>query len=298
MRYVPIAPLFCGALALAAASAAAQTGPAADTGPEIVVTGNPDLDGQVRDFVGALTVAQSGQLSRFERSICPTAVGVSAAQKEAVVARIRQVAKAANIAVGKAKCTPNVLLVVTGDKAVFLEAMLKNHPNYFGELSAKDVRKLGRAPGPAAVWHVQGPKVSADGVELSDGSDELYVHRTTQSESRITAAARPQFAAAAVVVEAKALHGLTTIQLADYAAMRSLAKGDPSKLSGTAPTILKVLETPMGEEVPITMTPWDLAFLRSLYQAPANLSAAAQRSSISRGLIKQLEKGEAEEKRR
>jgi hypothetical protein len=282
------------ALALGAGTAAAQTAQPEDTGPEIVVTGNPDLEGEVRDFVGALTVAQSGQLSRFERSICPGAIGIPAAQKEAVVARIRGVAQAANIAVAKGKCTPNVLLVVTRDKAVFLEAMLKKYPNYFGELSPRDVRKLAGAPGPAAVWHVQGPKVSADGVELSDGSDEVYVHRTTNAASRITAAARPQFAAAAVVVEAQALDGLTTIQLADYAAMRAFSKTDPSKLPGTAPTILKVLETAMGEEVPITMTPWDLAFLRSLYQAPANLSAGAQRSAISSGVTKQLkEDGQA-----
>lgn len=298
MRRLPIAALLCASLAFAAGSAAAQTGPGAETGPEIVVTGTADLEGEVRDFVGALTVAQSGQLSRFERSICPGAIGLSAVQKEAVAARIRRVAQAANIVVAKGKCTPNVLLVVTEDKAVFLEAMVKKYPNYFGELSAKDVRELARASGPAAVWHVQGPKVSGDGVELSDGSDELYVHRTTQSSSRITAAARPQFAAAAVVVEAKALDGLTTIQLADYAAMRAFSKGDPSKLPGTAPTILKVLETQMGEEVPITMTPWDLAFLRSLYQAPANLSAAAQRSSISRGLTKQLVKEEGQAKTR
>jgi hypothetical protein len=165
-------------------------------------------------------------------------------------------------------------------------------------LSPKDVRKLARAPGPAAVWHVQGPKVSAEGVELSDGGDEVYIHRTTRSESRITAAARPQFAAAAVVVEARSLAGLTTIQLADYAAMRALSKGDPSKLPGTAPTILNVLETPMGEEVPITMTPWDLAFLRSLYSAQPNLAPGAQRSAIARGVREQLEKGEGQERKR
>lgn len=286
------------ALALSAGVALAQTTPPADTGPEIVVTGNPDLDGQVRDFVGALTVAPSGQLSRFERAICPAAVGVAPGQKEAVTARIRRVAQAANIAVAKGKCTPNVLLVVTDDKAVFLEAMLKKHPDYFGDMSPKEVRKLARAPGPAAAWHVQGPKVSADGVELSEGGRDPYINRTTRVDSRITSAARPQFAAAAVVVEAKALDGLTTLQLADYAAMRAFSRGDPSKRPGTAPTILKVLETPMGEEVPITMTPWDLAFLRSLYSAPANLAAAAQRSDIARGVTKQLDKGEGEERKR
>jgi hypothetical protein len=143
------------------------------------------------------------------------------------------------------------------------------------------------------VWHVQGPKIDADGEELVENDDGVAVNRTTRNPSRITAAARPQFAAAAVVVESKALDGLTTIQLADYAAMRAFARTDPSKLPGAAPTILKVLETPMGEEVPITLTEWDVAFLKSLYNAQPNVTAAAQRSSIRKGLQNELKKSEA-----
>ena len=280
--------LALGAAFALASPAAAQEKAAAES-PEIVVTGTRDMDGQVREFVGALTIAPSGQLSRFERSICPAAVGVSPSHAQALAARIRRIAQAANIAVGKNKCTPNVLLVVTNEKGVFIEALLKKHPEFFGALSAKDVRKLARAPGPAAVWHVEGPQLDADGEELAEGRDGGAINRTTRAGSRMTAPARPQFAAAAVVVEARALEGLTTTQLADYAAVRALARSDPSKLPGTAPTIVKVLETPMGEEVPITLTEWDLALLRSLYQAPPNVSAAAQRSGIRRGVKAQLE---------
>jgi hypothetical protein len=45
----------------------------------------------------------------------------------------------------------------------------------------------------------------------------------------------------------------------------------------------------MGTEVPITMTPWDLAFLKSLYAAPANISGAAQRTQIRERLKEELE---------
>ena len=47
-------------------------------------------------------------------------------------------------------------------------------------------------------------------------------------------------------------------------------------------TILKVLEAPMGSEVPLTMTAWDLSFLKGLYAATNNLYAASQRSEIRR----------------
>lgn len=288
MRFLPFA-LFLGGFA---ATSVAQSPPPAEAGTEIVVTGNRDMEGEVRDFVGALTTATSGQLARFENAICPFAVGVSARHAQTLATRIRRIAEAVGMDAAKAGCTPNVLVVVTGDKTAFIDALLKKHPDYFGSLTDRAVRRLARSPGPAAVWHVNGPERDADGEEMSDGSDGAYVNRTTRAGSRMTAATRPQFGAAAVVVEARALEGLTTIQLADYAAMRAFARGDPSKLPGTAPTILKVLETPMGEPAPITLTAWDLAFLRSLYSAPANLSAAAQRSSIRRGVTKELEKSD------
>jgi hypothetical protein len=294
MHIVIYGAALCAGLACAAAAQAQNT---PETKPEseaeIVVTGNRNIENELQDFVGALTLGASDrQLARFERKICPTAIGLSPAQKQAVAERITQIAKAANIAVGKAKCTPNLLVVVTPDKAVFIEAMYKKFPNYFGDLSGGAVRRMARAPGPAAAWHVEGPKVSADDIEMSDGSDEVYVNRTTRAGSRIVSAVRPQFAAAAVIVETGALRGLTTIQLADYAAMRTLAKADPARLPGTAPTILKVLEIPMGEEVPITLTAWDLSFLRSFYAAPANLSAGAQRATIRQGVKTQLEAGQ------
>jgi hypothetical protein len=275
----------------------AQNAPQQQDSAEIVVTGNRDTDGQVRDFVGALAQApDGGQLSRFEAAICPTAVGVSPTQKDAVVRRMKAIAKAAGIAVGAADCTPNVLLVVTSEKKAFIETLWKKHTYYFGGMSAGDVRRLATAPGPAAAWQVAGANLTADGVELRSQGDGPAVNRTTSTASRITAGARPQFAAAAVVVEMKALEGLTTTQLADYAAMRAFTRSDPSKLAGSAPTILKVLEAPMGTEVPITMTPWDLAFLKSLYAAPANLSAAAQRTQIRERLKEELGQPEKDKK--
>ena len=270
----------------------AQESPQATGDQEIVVTGNADVERQLTDFVGALTqVPGGGRLSRFESAVCPTVVGVKPTQKEAVAARMRAVAKAADLAVGRPGCVPNVLLVVTGNKRAFLEGLRDRHPYYLGEMSASAVRRLIAEPGPAAAWQVEGPPRNADGRELtSNGGPTL--NRTTRTSSRLSEGARPQFAAAAVVVEAKVLEGLTTTQLADYAAMRAFTRVDPSKLPSAAPTILTILEAPMDSAVPITLTEWDLAFLRAFYAAPPNLTAASQRSQIRRGVKRELEKGE------
>ena len=294
MRQWIVGGLFWMAL-LPLAPAAAQETARAPGDQEIVVTGNADVERQLTDFVGALTQTPGGgQLSRFETAVCPTAVGVSPTQKAAVIARMKVVAKAAGLDVGGASCTPNVLLIVVADKRAFLEALWAKHGYYFGDMSSWAVKRLISRPGPATAWQVAGPLRNADGRELAS-NDGVAINRTTRPDSRLSASGRPQFAAAAVVVESKSLEGLTTTQVADYAAMRAYTRADPSKLPPSTPTILGILDAPMDAEVPITLTDWDLAFLRSFYAAPSNLTAASQRSQIKRGVKRELEKGERRE---
>lgn len=291
MRQWSVGGLFFAAFILAP-PALAQEVREPDGDRDIVVTGNADVERQLTDFVGALTQAPGrGPLARFETAICPTVVGASPAQKGVLVGRMKMVAKAAGLAVGGSSCVPNVLLVVTADKRAFLEGLRRKHGYYFGEMSTSAIKRLIAEPGPAAAWQVDGPLRNADGHELPSNNG-VAINRTTRTSSRISAGARPQFAAAAVVVESKALEGLTTTQLADYAVMRAFTRADPSKLPASAPTILTILEAPMDSEVPITMTNWDLAFLRSFYAAPANLTAAAQRSEVRRDVGRELEKRE------
>jgi hypothetical protein len=287
--------LAAAALGLAGAASAQETPQNADA-PDILVTGQ-DIDQQIKDFVGALTQAPPrGQLSRFETKVCPTAFGLLPGQRDAVLARLRVVAQAAGLQVGKPSCIPNVLLIVTTNKRAFIEALDRKYDFYFGEMSPREVRRLAREPGPAAVWQVQGPPVTAGGGEASQSGDSSLpgasypVNRTTRRPSRIDSGARPQFQAAAVVIEQSALDGLTTIQLADYAAMRAFAKTDPASLPASSPaTILKVLEAPMGTEVPLTLTKWDLSFLKGLYAATDNLYAASQRTEIKERIQRDME---------
>lgn len=277
--------LTLAALACAPVAAAQEASRPADS-PEIVVTGARTTEEEIRAFVGAVAPTPGqNQLSRFEtRAVCPAMVGAAAGPREAIVNRMRAVAGSADVPVAKAGCMPNVLVIVTRDKKAFIEALRRKQPDYFETLSANQVRRLADEPARAVAWQLAGPQLDADGVEIEDDfSIGLPVNRTGRAGSRITAATRPHFAAAVVVVEGGALDGLTTTQLADYAAMRAFARIDPAQLARSgAPTILKVLDAPMGSAVPVTLTAWDLALLRGLYAAPENLRAPAQRSAIGR----------------
>lgn len=283
--------------------ASAQERPERTDGEQIVVTGNRDLKREVRDFVRALTPAPvHGQLSRFEWDVCPTAIGTSPGQKQKLVARMRRVADAAGIPLAREDCSPNILLVVTGDKTEFIEALGRRHPTFLGDMTRREVRRLLREPGPAAAWQVDGPPLNADGQPIGvarmtvadqqpDADGSFYMNDTSRAASRISAGARGHFKAAVVVVESKALEGLTTTQLADYAAMRAFARMQPSRLPAGGPsTIVRILEAPMGSSVPLTLTPTDFGFLRGLYASTRNVYAGAQRAEVRQAVQTELQR--------
>lgn len=291
MRF-PRPAAFALALAAAAVPAAAQQATAAGEDDTIVVSGQADMEQQVRSFVGALTqvAPRGGQIARFETTICPLAVGLSDKNRAAVEARIRRVAGAVGLKAAGAKCVPNVLLIVAPDKAELLDALVQKHPHLFGDRSSAEIRRIIREPGPAAAWQVQ-DLLDGDGVPVQRERG-VPTNRTTRPESRITTSGRQYFFAAAVVVESSALEGLSATQLADYAAMRAFARIDPTRLDSTsAPTILRVLGAPRGTALPITLTEWDFGFLKGLYASSANLHGGAQRSEIGHTVEKEVKGG-------
>lgn len=281
------------ALAAAAGPAVAQETPPPSPETDVVVTGTLERDQEIRDFVGALTPGPaSGQIARFEDAICPGVFGMSGAPKEAILTRMRRVAGAAGLRLApEGRCTPNVLLMVTQDKQAFIRRLAGRYPAFFGDGPGEAPRDVAAQPGPASAWHARA-LLDADGQALPMQGG-FSVNRTTRRASRITAAARPVFVAAAVVVERESLTGLSTTQLADYALMRALAATDPHRLAGTAqPSILSVLEAAPDSVVPTTLTRWDLGFLRGLYASRPNLFAGAQRSEIGRSVGAELQRGE------
>jgi hypothetical protein len=271
-------------IAITSAAAAQPQVPPSDPNT-ITVTGNRNAKQEIREFVKALTpVTFDGQMSRFEHSVCPAVFGLAKPQAEAVEERIRAVAKSVDIVVSGPGCAPNVFLLVTSDKKRMIHELWVHASQFFD--SGHQATEVERQRGPAAAWGIGGPPVPARGgpepyVNPNIGPN-AYINRTSEASSRITEPARPQFDAAVVVVQKKALVGMTTTQLADYAAIRALTGADPAKLGNSAaPTILHVLDVPVGAEAPITMTKWDFAFLKGYYDARPTLRTGARRSAIA-----------------
>jgi len=68
---------------------------------------------------------------------------------------------------------------------------------------------------------------------------------------------------------------------------------DPKQLHAAASdTILGVLDAPMGSAVPLTLTAWDLSFLKALYASNKNSYAEYQRSEMQALMRRELDKAQ------
>lgn len=286
-------PWFFVALAAAwpAGPAAAQAPPGASEQAPIVVEGRRlNRETEIRELIDALPPAPSnGHLSRFEHEACPAVIGVAPAQTAVIAARMRAVAAAAGVPVGRPACRPNVLIMVTSDKRQLIEQFARRYPGYFGDLTRRQIAALAESSEPAALWHLSGA-VDADGRALFAHGGNVVVLRTTRAGSRIADQAHPEYIGSVLVIESRALDGLTTTQLADYAAVRTFTGADPARLTDRSlSTILTLLYAPMGSAVPLTLTDWDLAFVRSLYRSDVNIHAPGQRGEIRDSMRRALE---------
>jgi hypothetical protein len=211
-------------------------------------------------------------------------------QKAAVERRLRKIAVAAGWQVMREGCAPNALFVAAPNKAEFIRSLRKSHPTYFGEMSSSAIRRLIEGPSPAAAWQVN-ELLTAGGTPYAPptGANPLSGSNLNNARaSRISTGTRRAVAASLLVVEGSALEGLTSTQLADYAAMRLFARTDPGSVPPGVPTILTIVDAPADSEVPLALTEWDLSFLRALNASSKSVFSAAQRGEIAHRMARDL----------
>ena len=287
-----------GIMLAAAATQAGASVPAPDS-EAIVIQGTRPADSQVRDFVRALTAVSSyGQISRFHAAVCPVAMGLPQVQNDGIAQRMRQVAAAAKIKVGAANCTPNAFVIIAPDKGMAIKDLARRFPIYLSQMTARQIRDLEESPEPAAAWQVKS-LLMADGQPATKASGaDYYTVKGAENPSRIKSASKPTFSASVVVIDVKAAAGLTLIQLADYAAMRTFADVTPARVKAIGvPTILGAVGASDNHPVPVTLTYWDLGFLKSLYATDNSYLATYQRGDMEQVLSMTVESADDDPKR-
>ncbi|MES2095759.1 MAG: hypothetical protein V4459_03295 [Pseudomonadota bacterium] len=283
--------VLAGALALAPVAAQAQTAP---DQTDIIVTGRPEADRKAAEkFVWAISVRSDNQLARFHQPVCPVVIGMPKPYSTTIEDRIRATAVAAGVAVAKkARCSPNLIVVIAESGSALVADIRKNRPGWLEGVASADIDAL-IAPGPTRAWSVTSlrnedgrglgvppPGSGATGDPLGD-KPMLRV----MTASIIKQPTRQDMEASFVVIDQAATLGLTLRQIADYAAMRGLARTRPPGEKSDIGTILAVFD-PSAANRPREMTSADTAYLAALYKSPGTEAAVNERARIARRISK------------
>ncbi len=228
-------------------------------------------------------------IARYEPGkYCPAALGLGDARGEQIAARMRRVAEAAGVKPAPPGCAATAIVFFVDDLPDFVKAFRKQHPAYFKDPKG-DLWSPPSATGPTLSWQLT-QELDPDGRPLQqDPETGIRIVSTVVGGSRSRALISLAIAMSVVLVERRALVGLSTDQIADYALMRSLTDRAPTALKGAGQfSILSVLDTPMNGAANASITPWDIAYLEARYAGDprtySNRTGVDMRANINRTL--------------
>ena len=240
----------------------------------------------------SIAIAGNGPMARFETEICPRVLGLPADYANVVETRIREIAKAVGPRTANGGCEPNLTVIVAEDGAAALSSLRKNRPLLFGAMTNSEHLRLRRSRGPVWNWYSVDPRRSDGGpVEhmtmISFGeappqpvSPEAYI-ASNVSMSRLTVPVRLDITLSFIILEKRALDGLTLAQVADFSAMLGLSMIDYDRAKAISrPSILRIFSAGRAD----TATTFDLAFLKGLYAGEPGISFDRRAAQIAAGM--------------
>ena len=238
----------------------------------IVVTGETD-----REVVEALGKAitrrtRAGQpVARFDDPLCVKVSGMPEQMAQLVRSRIEDNARPIRgLKVNDdPDCKPNAFVGVLNEVNSTVDTLRKDEKWLFDGLLSFQIDRIYKGSDAVRAWHVFNLR-NRDGTQIAGQQQgQGFATNTVERGSRIMQL-RNDLSGAVVLVETAALQGKTFRQLADYATFRILASiSDEVDTSQTnLPTILTLFAE--NGTPPSRLTDFDLAYLESLYELPAN----------------------------
>lgn len=260
---------------------------------DIVVTGQAQSRAAVDKQASAITQNVGDQykvpLAQFQEPVCPGVVGLPKDVAEVMVGRIRSNAQAIGIDVAREdNCRPNILLFVVANGQRTIKELQAKRTDLFRSMPARDLSRMAADAGPVHAWvNTVARSRHGDKLRGDDDSDltiapTLYV---ANSHSHIWMASRLDIISAIIIFDFKAIYGMSAVQLADYATMRTFAQTRPVAGDAAVATILSLFDPDSAR--PTEMTDFDLAYLRAIYHSAPNINAASKLGHINGELRQQ-----------
>lgn len=253
-----------------------------DNNREIVVSGQKDPEpvaDEVRAQARSITHASgnifSEPLASFQKPLCPGVTGLPTELGTLVVDRIRYNADRIGLKLGEpGECTVNLLVSFVIDGRALLADVGGKGGTLLAQIPQKERRELLRDEGPVHAFAVSAYR-TRDGKLAKWDTDGTYAVIETQSaNSLILLPTRKDIEISVILIDIPAIDGLSAVQLADYATMRGLAKTRPVEGNSTYGTILNLFDENALHAAELTS--FDVAYLKTLYERPPNIAAAAK----------------------
>ena len=232
-------------------------------------------------------------LARFQTTVCPGVMGLAPGSAQAIVDRIGMVADTLGLRVGEPGCAANLLLVVTDDADAAIRRLAARGRGMFHTLSLADLRRVTAEAGAARGWSETEVR-SRDGERQTMAEYDDILPPTSRfggmapqllvpTASRIALGFRRDISRSYVIIDAAAVRGRDTTQIADYVAMRGLAGIRPDRERG-AFTILAAF-TANDATAPPALTDVDWGILHGLYSGQGNRPSGLKRSEMIRNIL-------------
>jgi hypothetical protein len=238
------------------------------------------IERQISKFVSSITLsARDESLARWQVPICPLVAGMRRDAGEFVLARLSEVARNAGAPLAPEQCTPNFLVILTSEPDLLLKKWWARNPRLFNdERGIGGIHHFVNTHRPVRVWY-NATSECVGGPETNYVGNGGVVYATCSHGvlgSRLTWASMKRITLAIVVADTGLVKDLGVGQLADYIAMVGMAQIRESAKPGDAPTILRLFSE-SGEARPKGLSPWDQAFLKSLYVTdPSNVTQISE----------------------
>ncbi len=283
----------CLGLAIIVSPGFAQTPDKSES--TITVTGQKlekkEAKRQSRAFIGQTTTTSFSQYAQRNRPVCPRVIGIDQSYAQIVEAKIRAIAKTANVKVEAADCAPNMFILFTTDGNGLMAALRKVKPSLFSSVNVRDRPTLYADPVPVRWWHSTVLAESDGGITKSGTSPQGIEIIETKSfnSSLIDTKIVINLTGSVVVVDIGKANGYPLDSIAAYAAMVSFSEVKPEKAHDALPSILAMFgKGKSPSDAPRDLTAFDYAYVSSLYEILPNRAGNVQKSQIANKMAAKL----------
>jgi hypothetical protein len=282
--------------------------PASDT---IIVRGTRINPAEARqravEFVKRAGVAKGEkQVARWVVPVCIKIIGLQDSQAEQIAQNMLAIARQGGVDVAGPKCDPNITVAFTTDPKQVVRQIKARRPHQLRELSFADRERVLTGDAPVRWWYatemldrdgVHGNNISPGWIGPGEGSSvpgsavtdpvsvggvgDMTSTQQYNGGSNVRTPTMRSLYGATVIVDASKIGEAPIEALAAYAAMVAFAEMDASD----PPPPDSILGMFQPSSIEISLTDWDMAFLKSLYRMPLDRRSRIQRGHLVEALL-------------